>query len=186
MSAAETVKDFARIAATAGLSKEVIGLLDKKAALLAEQVAMLEKDNAALAQENTTLLRENRNLHLVNEDLKKQLENARPKGNELDEGCKQMLVALANFTGGDGITRDELIQWLRLPKVKGERQFDQLRERDFVKYGGFGDLNRGFPVFVTAAGREYMANNGLLESKPPSHPPPQRPLSSPYSPHSIF
>src|SRR5271169_974296 len=38
MSAAEVVKQFARIATTAGLTKDVIGLLDKKSRLHAEQV----------------------------------------------------------------------------------------------------------------------------------------------------
>jgi hypothetical protein len=38
MSAADTVKEFARVVTTAGLAKNVIGLLDKKPSLLAEQV----------------------------------------------------------------------------------------------------------------------------------------------------
>src|ERR1039458_3533231 len=85
MGATDTIKEFARIATTAGLTKDVIDLLDKKASLLAEQVAALE-------QENTTLLRENLNLKLENENLQKQLQNARPKGDELDEISTKMLV----------------------------------------------------------------------------------------------
>jgi hypothetical protein len=38
MNTANTVKEFARVATTAGLTKNVIGLLDKKSSLLAEQV----------------------------------------------------------------------------------------------------------------------------------------------------
>jgi len=85
MGATDTIKEFARIATTAGLTKDVIDLLDKKASLLAEQVVALE-------QENTTLLRENRNLKLENENLKTQLQNARPKGDELAQKTREILV----------------------------------------------------------------------------------------------
>jgi hypothetical protein len=53
--AAETVKEFVRIAANAGLAKEVIALLEKKAALLTEQVAALESEYANLKAENANL-----------------------------------------------------------------------------------------------------------------------------------
>jgi len=38
MSAADTVKEFARIATTAGLAKNVVGLLDKRSSSLPERV----------------------------------------------------------------------------------------------------------------------------------------------------
>jgi FtsZ-binding cell division protein ZapB len=154
INATETVKDFIRVAQTAGLSKDVIDLLEKKVALLAEQVASLE-------QENSTLLRENRNLHLVNEDLKKQLDNARPKGDELDELSTKILVSLANFQGGNAITDRELIQQLGIPKAKGDYHFDQLRNRKFI-HSSSGAVGRGAFYFATTAGREYLATHGLL------------------------
>jgi hypothetical protein len=154
MSAIDTAKEFVRLGSTVGLSKDVIDLLDKKASLLAEQVTALE-------QENTTLLRENRNLKLENEKLKGQLQNARPKGDELDEICKKMLVTLANADDHEGITDGELIQHLGLPKAKGDYFFDQLRTRKFVDTGG-GVMGRGMFWSVTSAGRDYMARNGLL------------------------
>jgi|ERR1039458_3584806 DNA-binding MarR family transcriptional regulator len=152
MGATDTIKEFARIATTAGLTKDVIDLLDKKASLLAEQVAALE-------QENTTLLRENRNLKLENENLQKQLQNARPKGDELDEISTKMLVTLANFKGS--ITDSELIQRLGLPKAKGDYHFDQLEKRKFVNSDG-GQLGRGMFFYVTTEGRDYLAIAGLL------------------------
>src|ERR1039458_8201972 len=85
MGATDTIKEFARIATTAGLTKDVIDLLDKKAVLLAEQVATLE-------QENTTLLRENRNLAFENQQLKAQLQNARPKGDEIAQKTQDILL----------------------------------------------------------------------------------------------
>ena len=44
MSAASAVKEFARIATTAGLAKNVVGLLDKKSSLLAAQVSDFSKN----------------------------------------------------------------------------------------------------------------------------------------------
>jgi hypothetical protein len=52
MGALDTAKEFVRIGSTAGLSKDVIDLLEKKAALLAEQVSSLERENAQLKAEN--------------------------------------------------------------------------------------------------------------------------------------
>lgn len=161
MSAADTVKEFVRIANTAGLAKDVVDLLQAKVALLADKVAALEKDGAALTDENTALLRENRNLKLENENLQKQLQNARPKGEELDEICNKMLISLANYRGRDGITSNELIQHLGLPKAKGDYLFDQLVKRKFVATGA-GVIGRGMFWCVTSAGREYMAKAGLL------------------------
>jgi predicted nuclease with TOPRIM domain len=48
MSAIETAKEIVRISSTAGLSKDVIDLLDKKNSLLTEQVTTLETENANL------------------------------------------------------------------------------------------------------------------------------------------
>jgi hypothetical protein len=155
MSASDTVKDVVRIATTAGLAKDVIDLLEKKAGLLSEQVSALE-------QENTTLLRENRGLNTENQNLKNQLQTARPKVDQLDDIATKMLVTLANFDDTeDGITDGELIQRLGLPKAKGDYHFDQLRKRHFVASGG-GQMGRGSFWFVTDAGREYMAQAGLL------------------------
>jgi DNA-binding MarR family transcriptional regulator len=154
MSAIDTAKEFVRLGSTVGLSKDVIDLLDKKASLLAEQVMALE-------QENTTLLRENRQLKLENEKLQKHLHNARQEGGELDEIATKMLVTLANHTGRDGITSSELIQYLGLPKAKGDYHFDQLQKRKFVNTGG-GVMGRGMFWYVTSAGRDYLARVGLL------------------------
>lgn len=159
MSATETVKDVVRIATTAGLAKDVIDLLQVKTVLLTDQVSTLEKDNVALAQENTTLLRENRNLKLENEKLKGELQNSRPKSDELYEIATKMLVTLANFDGS--ITDGELIQRLGLPKAKGDYHFDQLQKRKFVNSSG-GQMGRGMFFYVTSAGRDYLAKAGLL------------------------
>jgi hypothetical protein len=117
-------------------------------------------------------------LHLQIDQLKAEL-TVKPK-DELDDGCKQMLAALANITRPSGITREELIQWLRLPKAKGELQFDQLMNRRLVGHAAFGNANRGFPVHITPEGREYIVNNGLLGSNPGQLPSSQRQPAKPH------
>jgi hypothetical protein len=64
MNASQTAKELVRIATTAGLSKDVIDLLEKKAALLVEE-------NAVLTNKITTLEVENR-------QLKTQVQNSQP------------------------------------------------------------------------------------------------------------
>ncbi len=175
MNAADAFKEAVRVASTAGLSKDVIDLLDKKAALLAEQVTALE-------QENTALLRENRNLKLENENLKAQLQNARPKGDELEEGCVQMLIAIANFSGL--ITTDEIFRQLGVPKVQGDHWFDQLTKRKFIDFGCFA-TDAGSPISATALGREYLAKKGLLQAAP-SRPLAQQPRPSPFGGYNLY
>lgn len=65
MSALDTAKDIARIASTAGLGKDVIDLLEKKAALLTEEIASLRAKVSRLETENT--------------DLRQQLQRAQPQ-----------------------------------------------------------------------------------------------------------
>jgi hypothetical protein len=55
MGATDTIKEFARIATTAGLTKDVIDLLDKKASLLAEQVVALEQETRRFCVRTATL-----------------------------------------------------------------------------------------------------------------------------------
>jgi hypothetical protein len=175
MNTADAVKDVVRIATTAGLAKDVVDLLEKKAALMAEKAFSLE-------QENTTLLRENRNLHLVNKDLKRQLENARPKGDELEEGCVQMLIAIAHF---DGIIRnDDIFQQLGFGKVQGDYWMDQLTKRKFVDFGLIGSSD-GCAISATSAGREYLSKKGLLNAKP-NRPLVQRRSSDHYGGHGMY
>jgi len=51
MGALDTAKEIVRLSSTAGHSKDVIDLLEKKVALLAEQVSALESENAQLKAE---------------------------------------------------------------------------------------------------------------------------------------
>jgi hypothetical protein len=71
MGAAETAKEIVRIGSTAGLSKDVIDLLEKKLALLMDENIALAKENVVLIAKVSVLENENRNLRT-------QLQDAQP------------------------------------------------------------------------------------------------------------
>lgn len=73
----DTVREVIEIAKSAGISEDVVLLLEIKAAHLADQVASLEQQNAALAEKNQNLATEVKML-------KGQLQNSGGKGNELE------------------------------------------------------------------------------------------------------
>ena len=83
MSAMDTAKEIVRIGATAGLSKDVIDLQEKKLALLAEQLATLERENADLKAENA--------------NLRRQLQHAQPVGFVESEGLLWKRTASGGF-----------------------------------------------------------------------------------------
>jgi len=69
MGATDIAKDAIRIATTAGLSKDVIDLLEKKVSLLTDEINNLESENKSLQSKVSTLEAENA-------DLKKQIQNS--------------------------------------------------------------------------------------------------------------
>jgi hypothetical protein len=83
MGAFDTAKEIVRIGSTAGLSKDVVDLLETKAALLAEQVAALQQDNAQLKREVS--------------QLRDQLQRAEPSGFVESEGLLWKRKASGGF-----------------------------------------------------------------------------------------
>jgi hypothetical protein len=79
MSALDTAKEIVRIGSTAGLSKDVIDLMEKKLSLLTEQVILLEKENSLLRLKLSHFETEKANLRA-------QLQNLQPVGFEENMG----------------------------------------------------------------------------------------------------
>jgi hypothetical protein len=65
MSASDTAKEIIRISQTAGHSKDVIDLLEKKCVLLTDQVTLLVSENTKLKLENIQLHTQLKNLQPV-------------------------------------------------------------------------------------------------------------------------
>jgi regulator of replication initiation timing len=156
MSAADTIKDVVRIATAAGLAKDVIDLLDKKAALLAEQVA-------ALDQENGTLLLENHNLKLENENLQKQLENAHAKDDELDETTAEILKLF--FENAKELSDEQIASHFRIKVSVASYHTDILLKNRLIwqTSKGISSYMGTSPAMfsITAMGRRYVVEKGL-------------------------
>jgi regulator of replication initiation timing len=158
MSATETVKEIVRIANTAGLAKDVIDLLQVKAALLTEQVATLEEDH-------TTLSSENRNLKLENETLLKQLQNARPYADRLDETTEKILKYA--FEQTRDLSAPHIASVFKMKQGVADFHIGELRDKDFISWKTFGSSGTlgdesALPEFtITAEGQKYIVKNGL-------------------------
>jgi regulator of replication initiation timing len=159
MSAADTIRDVVRIATTAGITKDVIDLLERKAGLLAEQVAALEK-------ENTALLRENRNLALENQHLNKQIKDVHPNGDELDPKARDIL--LSYFRCANEISARQIAQNFQMGLSVAEFHLDVLWNKKLIRGAGRIIVGRGngdnSSVYeITAEGRKYIVENGLAD-----------------------
>jgi regulator of replication initiation timing len=152
MGATETIKEFVRIAATAGLSKDVIDLLDKKTSLLAEQVALLE-------QEKTSLLRENRNLKSENKNLKTRLQEAKPKPDQLSEQTAAVLRFF--FDHPQDISDPQVARKFQISEGIAGHHTGILLNKRLISQTTVGIMGSPPQFQITAAGREYCVKNGL-------------------------
>ena len=147
MGGAEIAKDAIRIATTAGLSKDVIDLLERKISLLVEQ--------------NTTLQTENTNLKQETADLRKEVERLQPVGTGLDETAKKFIKAL--FENGGPLDFDRTAAMLGVSKGKAAYYIDVLRKHRMIVGTGMviGDALGAYDL--TPDGREFAVTSGLIK-----------------------
>jgi len=145
--AAETVKEFVRIAANAGLAKEVIALLEKKAALLTEQVAALESEYANLKAENA--------------NLKAQLKLLPREGEELSRDTIKILKLF--FDRASDISTEEILKSFNLKPSVADYHIDVLLKKKFIRETFVGmqpPFGSGVSKFgLTSLGRRYVLGN---------------------------
>jgi hypothetical protein len=152
MNPADIAKDAIRIVTTAGLSKDVIDLLEKKVALLTDKIATLEQEKSVLNGENTNLRNQ-----IVN--LEQQLNRLRPKEGGLDEVEERFLKLLAQQPG---LRIEQIASALGMSRVKAEYHRDNLRNAKMIGYLG-GVIQKGSePYTLLTAGRSYLAKAGLI------------------------
>jgi len=145
MSISDTARDIARMPSTAGLSKDVVDLLEKKVALLTDEIASLRTKVSQLEAENA--------------QLRQQLQRVQPQSDRLPPESEQMLVVFANSSSG--IPSDHVIRQLGFSQAKGDYYFDQLLKHKFV-HAKSGQMGVGWFYYATAPGRDYLARHGLL------------------------
>ena len=147
--ATETVKDIVRIAANAGLAKDAVTLLEKKAAWLTEQVATLEFEYASLRAENA--------------NLKAQLRLLPEEGEELSRDTIKILRLFFDHAG-DVSTEDILKSFHFKPSV-ADYHIDVLLKKKFIRettvgmQSIFGSSASKFGL--TSLGRRYVLENTI-------------------------
>ena len=147
--AAETVKEIVRIAANAGLAKDAVTLMEKKAALLEEQIATLEYEYASLRAENA--------------NLKAQLNLAPEEGEELSRDTKKILKLF--FDRASDISMEEILKSFNLKPSVGDYHIDVLLKKKFIRettagmQSIFGSTASKFGL--TTLGRRYALENTI-------------------------
>jgi hypothetical protein len=146
MSALDTAKEIVRIGSTAGLSKDVIDLLEKKTALLAEQVTALDRENAELRGEVV--------------QLRQQLQHLQPT-----DGLQKETIDVLKFffDHGHELSIEEVVQRFRFQMSVAKYHFDILFKRKFLWQSrvGFETYTGSSPAMfeLTGAGREFVMQN---------------------------
>lgn len=147
MGAFDTAKEIVRLGSTAGLSKDVIDLLEKKASLLAERVVKLEQENAQLQLECA--------------QLRQQLQHPKPV-RKLSEAQKNVLTHLMQNDGGMAI--EEIAYSNRENQTIAHHHCDELQSCGFIERTRFrGDQRRiegpDWGFVLTKEGRKWIVEN---------------------------
>jgi predicted DNA-binding transcriptional regulator len=151
MNPADIAKDAIRIVTTAGLSKDVIDLLEKKVALLTDTISMLDQEKSVLNGENVKLQKQ-----IV--DLQEELDRLRPKQDGLEEVEVKFLQLLAqhNF-----MSVREIAASLGISKVKAEYHRDELKKKALLRTPMI--VQAGQEAYALGEkGRAYLAKRGLI------------------------
>jgi wobble nucleotide-excising tRNase len=142
--AAETVKEIVRLAASAGLAKEAIALLEKKAALLTEQVAALEKEQAGLRAENA--------------GLRAQLTHLHQEGELLSQDTLKILKLF--FDRASDVSVEEVIKTFHFKPGVADYHLDVLQKKKFIRETTIGIQipfgARASKFGLTSLGRRYV------------------------------
>jgi hypothetical protein len=150
MSAMDTAKEIVRLGSTAGLSKDVIDLMEKKLVLLTDELEVSNRKNVSLETKVSKL-------EIENAQLRAQINN--PQAIVLDDICTKLLVAIANSP--DGVLKEDLFAHFALSTGKGSHVIDQLFNHKFIEVGRV-QMGVGAFLFSTPTGREYLNRKGLL------------------------
>lgn len=147
MGTSDIAKDAIRAIQTAGLSKDVIDLLEKKISLLAE--------------ENTSLKAENSELRKKLDEFETKQPYSAPRPDGFDENTDNILKLF--FDISDDISSERVAQQLGLSPGVVDYYFDILRERKFVRQtkagSGFITGKEESQYGLTPAGRAYVIKN---------------------------
>ena len=150
MSTTDLAKDAIRIATTAGLSKDVIDLLEKKLALMTEEGLFFKESLAKSIAENDAL-------KLKVKNLEDQIHNLAQMGDGLDKECEDILFLF--FETDSEFSVDRIAAHFKMHPSVAKAHFDTLAKNEFIDAPCqivFDDGPHPPPRFhITADGREY-------------------------------
>lgn len=153
MSAIATAKEIAKIAVTAGLSSEIIDLLEKKSVLLTEQVALLEREKSELISENA-------NFKAKIKELEQKLADLSPPPGGFDKVSLDFLKLLFEH---DELSIEAIAASLKISKGMAQYHCDLLSEAEMIQQTRIGyesDLGSSPGVYgILLKGREYVVKN---------------------------
>lgn len=116
MSVFDTTKEIVRIGITAGLSKDVIDLLEKKLALLTDELALVHRKNAEFQAENA--------------QLRQQLQRLQPVSHGLTD--EQMHVLRHMDEARDYVYADGVAQALGIAGSRADYLLGQLSQSEYI------------------------------------------------------
>jgi Fic family protein len=145
--ATETVKDIVRIAANAGLAKDAIALMEKKAAALTEQIKTLDDEYASLRAENA--------------NLKAQLRLLPEEGEELSRDTIKILRLFFDHAGD--ISAEEIIKSFGFKPSVADYHIDVLLKKKFIRETAVG-MQSIFGSSVSKFGLTSMGRRYVLEN----------------------
>jgi FtsZ-binding cell division protein ZapB len=154
----EIAKDAIRIVTTAGLSKDVIDLLEKKVALLTDEISTLTRKLEVSESENVSLKRKAA-------DLEQQLERVSPKANRLDEAQIKFLQLL--FKQGD-VSIAAIGRQLGISEGMADYHRGALMDLGMIEWVGVGmksawmEIDRPATFGISQKGRACLVENKLV------------------------
>lgn len=146
MSVIDSAREFVRIGTTAGLSKDVVDLLEKKAALLADEIRELESENATLRTKVT-------NLEAENVQLRAKLPGLQPKMELAKETAEALKLF---FERQDYATVNDVAQRLKVEISVAEYHLDELWKLKFITPVALTNPAR---YAISTKGREFVMKN---------------------------
>lgn len=145
----------------ANILREKVGFIELQRDQAIAQRDVLAKEKALLQQRIEQLESEAANMEAKLTQAREELLRLKKSPNDqtLPELSERMLVLIAN--ADDDIRKEDVVRQLELSQAKGDYHFDQLLKLKFVRQS-YAMMNGSVYYAATAAGREYMANAGLL------------------------
>jgi hypothetical protein len=139
MNPLDVAKDLSRIGTTAGLSKDVIDLLEKKVTLLTDKISTLEQQNAQLRAEN--------------KELRQQAQKRKPTAHDLQKVTLNVLRLL--FESSYGLPVEVVAQQIDVLPNVAKYHLDELLRRELIDHC-IGLIGYSLSYDITAKGRKLV------------------------------